>query len=55
MENKKGTQKGCILKDSFLRIKNYKHCECEEKYENISVFLVFFAFIRNSLELCTKV
>jgi len=27
-----------------LRIKNYEHCEGEEKYENISVFLVFFFF-----------
>ena len=27
-----------------MRIKNYEHCEGEEKYENISVFLVFFFF-----------
>ena len=25
-----------------LRIKNYEHCEGKERYENISVFLVFF-------------
>ena len=33
-----------LLKDSFLRVKNYEHCEGEERYENISVFLVFFFF-----------
>lgn len=27
-----------------MRIKKYEHCEGEEKYENISVFLVFFFF-----------
>ena len=27
-----------------MRIKSYEHCEGEEKYENISVFLVFFFF-----------
>lgn len=27
-----------------MRIKKYEHCEGEEKYENISVFPVFFFF-----------
>ena len=33
-----------IVQKSFLRIKYYEHCEGKEKYENISVFLVFFLF-----------
>ena len=32
------------LKDSFRELRNYEHCEGEERYENISMFLVFFFF-----------
>ena len=32
------------LKDSFWELRNYEHCEGEEKYENISVFS-YFSFL----------
>ena len=33
------------LKDSFRELRNYEHCEGEERYENISMFLVSFFFL----------